>query len=122
MKKPSEYPLTYTAPEEFTIFFEPKESSLDFTAIEHAGSQIELDGSEIPVFDSFDSEYPTHPDLADYLMQGYIKWDGCVNVLFQEGYVHFCSASSAARVGLILAKVYEFAELHLTSFDKELAQ
>ncbi len=119
---PSQYPHRFRKPDSWELFFDAGPHSFSFVALEICGAEESPDGSETPVYRSHDNEYPTDADLGTPLLCGDLKWDGCINVIFQPGYVHFCGARQAARVGEILAKIYDLGATHIHSFDPELAE
>ena len=43
------------------------------------------------------------------MLVGHIKWDGCMNVKMQEGYVHFCDRDIAGQYGELFNKLYDKA-------------
>lgn len=48
-----------------------------------------------------------------------IKWDGCSDVEFGEGFGHFCSATEAFETGELLAHIYELARGYFPPDDEE---
>jgi len=41
---------------------------------------------------------------------GFVKWDGCANIMFDGGgYAHFCGVNDIRRHGLALIEVYRVA-------------
>lgn len=53
------------------------------------------------------------PNEASVFMSGYVKWDGCSDIRFDEQdrcMLHFCGRKQASRIGLLIGEVYKIAE------------
>lgn len=47
---------------------------------------------------------------------GFIKWDGCSNILFEQGsYTHFCGIDDVRRFYQALTEIYALAYAHFCS-------
>ena len=57
-------------------------------------------------------------DEAEVFVSGYIKWDGCANLQFEDkGYLHFCSKEEAENVGKMFGRLYDLAKSMLPTPD-----
>lgn len=61
------------------------------------------------------------PDDADVFLDGSIKWDGCSNWDFHTDacMAHFCSRDSAIKLGALMGRMYEIAEILIPSIVYE---
>lgn len=49
-------------------------------------------------------------DGKNIVMEGYIKWDGCINFQTGFGYVHFCNKEETKTFNTLFDKIYEKAK------------
>ncbi len=61
----------------------------------------------------------THPDMTDLpldfdsaerFLACSIKWDGCIDLTWDNAYVHLCGPENVARLNLLLAGLYDAAK------------
>lgn len=49
---------------------------------------------------------------------GYLKWDGCLNIRFCDGgYEHFCNELEAGIILKVIKHIYAYTKENLDSFD-----
>lgn len=85
------YQLTVTSAEDHVFEFELLEIS-----------GWEMDEAHTPVIN--EGSEPT---------SGFIKWDGCSNILFEQGgYTHFCGVDDVRRFYAALTETYALAHAH----------
>ena len=60
-------------------------------------------------------------DVEMYL-EGDIKWDGCSNVQFQEGYIHLCGVTNWKRHAEMMLAVIDYASKNIEKWDAEVAR
>ncbi len=59
------------------------------------------------------------PPTRDYScarpdFEGFVKWDDCFEIRTPNGNVRFCDSDDAARLGKVIAKIYELADAELS--------
>lgn len=73
---------------------------------------VSMDEKENLLFKYFGEEgyYDPTPDIfkADYFIQGYVNWDGCANLEFDD--IHTCERFHMTRIGAILGEIYDYAD------------
>ena len=108
--KPSAHKSKHVAPDDFVVFYTAEDHVMDFCVV------TGLDASEIN----------RDADNADIIMDGYIKWDGCINVDIEyvNGSVplHFCGLHGALVVERAMRAIYALAAQHVARFDSECAK
>ena len=78
--------------------WEANKSFLEFVAYK-IESMIEKEGNDIP--------YEVSKDES---LNGDIKFDGCMNVIMEKGYAHFCGRSQSNQYGKLFDKIYDKAK------------
>ena len=57
-------------------------------------------------------------DNAHCLMQGSVKWDGCMDyVVGQDGSLHVCGLDQALKLAHAISAVYAIAAQHIAAFN-----
>ena len=74
-------------------------SNLYFTAYKAKEMSIDKDGNDII----------TEVD-TDKSLDGWVKFDGCMNVEFESGIAHFCGRYYTKQFGLLFDKIYDKAQ------------
>ena len=126
----SEHTACYVAPSdddfpEFLIYFTPDDYSIGFIVLDVTGWACDQTTfqNKAPLFG--DNGTSENPDDATPLVQGYVKWDGCMDVDIGGDDIsyrnHFCGLEDALRLERVVRAVYALAEQHIPQFDKELA-
>ena len=121
--KPSERDHRFLSKDEdFELFFDYDEYCLEFMAIQIVGYlETPSGGVKTHIYDNeTGGSTITNPDEANPLVWGNVRWDGCCNLGFQDGLVHFCGLGDASTVGEVIESVYALAKKHLTAWYDEL--
>lgn len=124
--KPSEHKSKHVAPgeyPEFVIFYTAAEYWMDFIVIAVCHWD-EIDGKTVPILG--DGQDIDSAVLDEILMEGSIKWDGCINLDIGgrgESYRnHFCSLHGALIVERAMRAIYALAAQNVARFDAECAK
>jgi hypothetical protein len=65
-------------------------------------------------FDIYDKdEYSPESDIPDYVITGFLKWDGCLNFHTGEIAAHLCDKGEVDRLANAFKKLYEVAPQYL---------
>lgn len=121
--KPSEHKDRYIAPgeyPEFVVFYTAEPYWMEFVVLNVKGW---LGDGGLILDDGVDLD---HPDGGERIMEGSLKWDGCINLRVGNGEKdlldHFCGLNSALIIERAFRTIYMLAEKHIAHFDKECAQ
>ena len=90
---------------------------VDFEAFEILGDE---DGAEPRYWKKGEmSSFPgtTILEEAEYQIKGYIKWDGCANVDFNNS-VHLCGPTEAKNLASLIIRLHDLAYNMLPSADE----
>ncbi len=124
--KPSKHKSKHVAPgeyPEFVIFYTAAEHWMDFIVIAVGGWE-EVDGKKVPILG--DGRDIDSADRDEILMEGSIKWDGCINLDIGgrgESYRnHFCGLYGALIVERAMQAIYALAAQNVARFDAECAK
>ena len=52
----------------------------------------------------------TDVDEAEWFAEGSVKWDGCSDWRFMEGYYHACTREMLANIGEVLSRCWDMAK------------
>lgn len=64
---------------------------------------------ESTILNNENQEVP-HEINQDRCLEGAIKFDGCMNVIMQKGYSHFCGRNQTKQYGELFNKLYDKAK------------
>jgi hypothetical protein len=114
--KPSEHKHRWAPPREgspldegYVIFYTPKSHYLEFTV-------LEIESYDDAAF-YFGQNHSPDPDIDDApLMEGTLKWDGCMNVnIGRQGVVmvHFCGLDRALMLERAMRRLYALGAEHI---------
>lgn len=85
------YQVTYT--------WDTEISSLHFVAYRINSMKEDNNGVETPC------------EISDSkTLDGYVKYDGCMNVQLEDGYAHFCGRYQSNQYGELFNKIYDKAK------------
>lgn len=105
--KPSEHKSKHIEPGEVPEF------GIFYTAAEHWMDFVVIDGGSLDAIDSADGDA--------IVMEGCIKWDGCINLDIGGRGIsyrnHFCSLHGALIVERAMRAIYALAAQHITAWD-----
>lgn len=116
--KADETPVFWDNIDFFAIFKQCNESVYEFTVFAIVGRAGEI-GWDHPGCALFEEKGATNGNPTDQIewsspfLTGDIRWDGCVNLYFDEQdncALHFCGRKDAGRIGLLIERIYDFAE------------
>jgi len=103
----------------FLILICPGEYSMDFKVIEIVGEGLDPDPGVLFFTRRGALSTPDHVtqlDEAQVFMEGYLKWDGCMNVNIDtedECMTHFCGRYDASKVGRMIDNIYTLGLTHI---------
>lgn len=103
------------------IFYSMRPHWMTFFAFDTAG--VQEDGTVLYGEDS--SSIQSDPDLAQPLIAGSLKWDGCMDCdIGGDGMSyrnHFCGKEDALQLAQVIETLYTIAQEQMEGFDKELS-
>lgn len=80
------------------------ENSEDFAGLDFIATKIS------GMVGSSEEEMKENELEKEPMLVGYIKWDGCMNVQMQQGYVHFCGRNMSKQYAELFDKLYDKAK------------
>jgi len=114
---------------DYAIRFLNHGHSLDFRAVEIAGRECrdgdpyDATGPWLFLECDWESSEDTTIDFdkAEVYADGSIKWDGCMEIDFGDGF-HACGFKDAMRAGRLIEHVYRIAARELPNWNEEMAE
>ena len=79
---------------------------------------IEVEVYEVESWGADDQE----PHEIYLYLKGFIKFNGCSNIMFQEGYTHLCGKSAYESHCRMMMALFEFAKDNISEFDVKAAE
>ena len=104
------------------VFYEVNEHYLSFLVLEVSGVTIDpMPG--ILCFDNGEENPDFAMELDGCLMQGDLKWDGCINLSFGgEMLLHFCGRDHTKVVDQVFAVLYDLGARYIEHWDADCAE
>jgi hypothetical protein len=77
------------------------------------------DGTRIYNRDGYESspDPVEHRSLAQAVLSGSIKWDGCSNMTIDDEPLHFCGRSDVEEFATVLSAIYDVAAELIPSYE-----
>jgi hypothetical protein len=58
-----------------------------------------------------------HRSLAQALLSGFVKWDGCVDITIDDEPLHFCGRSNVEEFAQVLTAIYDLAKELIPNYE-----
>lgn len=83
--------------------------------------KLEPHVAEFKVFEieQWDMDNTYDIDKAKLCFGGYIKWDGCSNIKFNDEYMHLCGKLYWMQFSAILPQVYKWVTSNIENYDPD---